>query len=82
MGSVRSRNVTFGDYLQIMNRCMLPGNIYEPLYEQIQSQVLSTVKWTLKQALDEEVHNDLECGRYEQCRRCRRGPEDQPAGHP
>jgi len=55
----------FGDYMQIMNRCVLPGNIYERLYEQVQAQVLSAVKWTLEQALDEEVIGYLGCGRYE-----------------
>ena len=55
----------FGDYMQIMNRCVLPSNVYEGLYKQVQSQVLSAVKWTLEQALGEEVIDYLGCGRYE-----------------
>ncbi len=51
--------------MQIMNRCVLPGNVYEALYEQVQPQIFSTVEGTLKQALNEEVHDDLGCGRYD-----------------
>jgi transposase-like protein len=69
----------FGDYMQIMNRSVLPGNLYEGLYEQIQSQVLSTVKWTLEQALAEEVKAHLGCGRYERGFRPRR-PEETRSG--
>ncbi len=54
-----------GDDMQMMNCCLLPSNVYEGLYGQVQSQIFSTVKWTLEQALDEEVHDDLGCGRYE-----------------
>ena len=69
----------FGDYLQIMNRSVLPSNVYEGLYEQIQSDVLSTVKWTLEHALVEEVDDYLGCGRYERGRVPRR-PEQTRSG--
>lgn len=69
----------FGDYMQIMNRCVLPGNVYEALYEQVQSRVLSTVKWTLEQALDEEVINHLGRSRYERGTLPRR-PEETRSG--
>lgn len=65
--------------MQIMNRSVLPGNVYEGLYEQVQSQVLSTVKWTLEQALAEEVIDYLGCGRYERGFRPRR-PEETHSG--
>ncbi len=45
--------------MQIIDRCLLPSNVYVGLYEEVQSQVFSTVKWTLGHALDEEVHDDL-----------------------
>jgi transposase-like protein len=69
----------FGDYMQIMNRSVLPSNVYEGLYEQVQAQVLSSVKWVLEQALDEEVKDHVGCGRYER-RLTPRYPEETRSG--
>jgi len=68
-----------GDYMQIMNRCALPGNVYDALYRQVQDQVVSTVKWTLEHALDEEVTTYLGCDRYERGITPRR-PEETRSG--
>jgi putative transposase len=60
------------DYMQIMNRCALPGNVHDEVYRQVHDRALATVKWTLEQALDEEVRAYLGCARYERHVRPRR----------
>ena len=53
------------DYMQIMRRCSLPGNVQDEVYHQVHARALETVKWTLEQALHEEVRTYLGHARYE-----------------
>ena len=53
------------DYMQIMHRCSLPGNVQDEVYHQVHARALETVQWTLEQALDEEVRAYLGRARYE-----------------
>jgi len=53
------------DYMQIMHRCSLPGNIQDEVYRQVHTRAMTTVKWTLEQALDEELRLYVGRGRYE-----------------
>jgi len=52
------------DYMQIMRRGSLPGNIQDEVYHQVHARALETVKWTLEHALDEEVQAYLGRARY------------------
>ena len=53
------------DYMQIMQRCALPGNVQDEVYRLVQARAVATVKWTLEQALDEELRVYVGRGRYE-----------------
>ena len=53
------------DYMQIMRRCSLPGNVQDEVYRQVHTRALATVQWTLEQAVDEEVRAYLGRARYE-----------------
>ncbi len=46
---------SLADYMQIMHRCSLPGNVQDEVYRQVHTRALATVKGTLEQALDEEL---------------------------
>jgi hypothetical protein len=67
------------DYMQIMNRSALPGNVHDEVYGQVHAKVVATVKWTLEQAWDEEVVAYVGCGRYERGIEPRR-PEETRSG--
>jgi len=53
------------DYMQIMHRCSLPGNVQDEVYRQVHTRTMATVKWTLEQALGEELRVYVGRGRYE-----------------
>lgn len=67
------------DYMQIMHRCALPGNVQDEVYRQVHTSALATVQWTLEQALDEEVRAYLGRSRYERDIAPRR-PEETRSG--
>ncbi len=69
------------DYMQIMHRCSLPGNVQEEVYRQVHARALETVKWTLEQALDEEVRAYLGRARYERAIVPRRPEETRSGGY-
>ena len=56
------------DYMQIMHRCSLPGNVQDEVYREVHARAVATVKWTLEQALDEELRVYVGRGRYERDR--------------
>ncbi len=53
------------DYLEIINREGLPGNVKSALCLQVQDVVITTVQQVIEQALDEEVRAYLGLDRYE-----------------
>ncbi len=53
------------DYLEIMNREGLPGNVKAELGLQVQDAVLTTVQQVIEQALEEELSAYLGLNRYE-----------------
>jgi putative transposase len=67
------------DYMQIMQRCALPGNVQDEVYRQVRARTVATVKWTLEQALDEELRGYVGRGRYERDSEPR-GPEETRSG--
>ena len=53
------------DYLEIINREGLPGNIKNDLCRQVQAPVITTVQHVIEAALDEELSAYLGLERYE-----------------
>jgi transposase-like protein len=53
------------DYLEIINREGLPGNVKNDLCLQVQDVVITTVQQVIEAALDEELHVYLGLERYE-----------------
>jgi len=54
----------FDDYLEIINRHGLPGNVKHEVCQQVRDTVLITVQTVLEHALQEEVATYLGCARY------------------
>jgi putative transposase len=55
----------FDDYLKIINRSGLPGNVKSALSQQVHHAVIATVQSVIEQALEEELTTYLGCARYE-----------------
>ena len=55
----------FDDYLKIINRSGLPGNVKSELSQQVHHAVIATVQSVIEQALEEEFTTYLGCARYE-----------------
>ena len=53
------------DYLEIINREGLPGNVKNDLCRQVQDTVIATVQHVIEAALDEELSACLGLDRYE-----------------
>ena len=55
----------FDDYMKIINRSGLPGNVKSELSQQVHHAVIATVQSVIEQALEEEFTTYLGCARYE-----------------
>ena len=55
----------FDDYMKILNRRGLPGNIKRALSQQVHHAVIRTVQSVIEQALEEEFTTYRGCARYE-----------------
>lgn len=55
----------FDDYMKILNRSGLPGNVKSELSQQVHHAVIATVQGVIEQALEEEFTTYLGCARYE-----------------
>src|SRR5678816_475958 len=69
----------FDDYMEIINRRGLPGNVKTDVSQHVHHAVLTTVQRVIEQALEEELNAYLGCVRYEHLP-CRRGPERTRSG--
>jgi hypothetical protein len=55
----------FDDYVEIINRAGLPGNVKVELCQQVHHAVITTVQGVIEQALEEEWTAYLGLARYE-----------------
>lgn len=55
----------FDDYMEIINRRGLPGNVKTAVSQHVHHAVLTTVQSVIEQALEEELNAYLGCVRYE-----------------
>ena len=69
----------FDDYLEIINRHGLPGNVKHEVCQQVRGAVLTTVQTVIEHALREEVATYLGCARYAHLP-CGRTPESTLSG--
>ena len=67
------------DYLEIINRESLPGNVKNDVCRQVQDTVIATVQHVIEAALDEELRAYLGVDRYEHVP-CGRPPESTRSG--
>ena len=70
----------FDDYMEIINRKGLPGNVKSELCEQVNRAVVATTQSVIEQALEEEVTLYLGAERYEHLP-WGRGPEQTRSGY-
>ena len=69
----------FDDYLEIINRRGLPGNVKTAVCQQVRQTVITTVQHVIEQALEEELRAYLGLARYER-RPWGRPPESTRSG--
>ena len=69
----------FDDYMEIINRTGLPGNVKSEVCQHVHHAVIATVQRVIEQALEEELTTYLGCARYEHLP-WGRGPEHTRSG--
>jgi putative transposase len=69
----------FDDYLEIINRHGLPGNVKHEVCQQVRDAVITTVQTVIEHALREELATYLGCARYAHLP-CGRTPESTLSG--